>query len=81
MISELHSSFSISDLRSIERFLGQFDRSEGAKVSDGAQQVPLHMTFMMRSNQVYPDIAPDIARHIARAEESMSMLRQKMKNP
>jgi hypothetical protein len=32
------------------------------------------------ANHIYPDIAPDIARHIARAEESVSTLRQ-MKNP
>jgi len=32
------------------------------------------------ANRVYPDIAPDIARHIARAKRSVSTLRQKMKN-
>jgi hypothetical protein len=31
------------------------------------------------ANHVYPDIAADIARHIARANESVSTLRQKMK--
>ena len=32
------------------------------------------------ANHVYPDIAPDIARHIARANESVSRVRLKMKN-
>jgi hypothetical protein len=32
------------------------------------------------ANHVYPDIAPDIARHIALANESVSRVRQKMKN-
>jgi hypothetical protein len=32
------------------------------------------------ANHVYPDIAPELARHIARANESVSRVRQKMKN-
>ena len=36
--------------------------------------------FLDLANRVYPDIAPDIARHIARAKGSVSTLRQKMKN-
>ena len=52
-----------------------FERIVNVMCNDWEAQMLLDL-----ANHVYPDIAPDIARHIARAKESVLTLRQKMKN-